>query len=174
MPQTEPVVSPAVDPVVRPSGNAVEAKATPRAAIGSNSAFHHDLATVASPAAIWAVWMDVPGWGRWDEGLKSAISTAPLARGVTGRIMPRSGPPSRFVVTEFIAGNSHAFETALPLAKLTVRRSIISTAPTVIRHEVTFSGWLGGFWAARFGPGFRQALPPTMEGLVGIAEASPR
>lgn len=136
---------------------------------GSDQAFHHEVTTGASPEAIWALWMDVPGWGCWDAGLKSASSRAPLARGVTGRIVPQRGPAARFVVSAFAPSDHYAFETALPLARLTVRRTIIATSPTVIRHDVAFSGLLAGFWAARFGPGFRRALPPTMDRLVALA-----
>lgn len=153
------------------SGALAAAAATAPLAAGSNRAFHHEVTTRATPEAVWAVWMNVPGWGRWDAGLKSASSPAPLALGVTGRIVPHNGPASRFVVSQFSVGKSHAFETALPLARLTVRRTIIGTDPTVIRHDVSFSGLLAGFWAARFGPSFRQALPPTMARLVALAEA---
>lgn len=147
------------------------ASAAPMAS-GSNREFQHDVTTTASPAAVWAVWMDVPGWGRWDLGLKSARSDAPLAKGVSGSIVPRSGSTANFVVRDFVAGKSYTFETSLPLAKLSVRRSIVATSPTRFRHEVRFSGWLAGFWAWQLGPSFREALPPTMRKLAVIAEAS--
>lgn len=145
--------------------------ATPIAA-GTDRVFHHDLTTTASPAAIWRMWMDVSDWGRWDLGLRSASSAAPLKAGVMGRLLPLSGPASNFAVTEFVPGITYAFATSLPLATLTVRRTIVAISPqTVIRHDVAFSGPLAGFWAARLGPGFRAALPPTMQRLAGIAEA---
>jgi hypothetical protein len=153
---------------------ATAAPAAPLVADGNNKVFRYDVTTAASPAAVWAVWMDVAGWGRWDLGLESARSEGALAAGVKGQIVPRSGPASRFRVTAFVPLQSYAFETALPLAKLTVRRAIVGTAPTVIRHEVRFSGLLAGVWAGRFGPSFRAALPPTMHKLVTIAEAGGR
>lgn len=152
----------------------LSAAAAPLAA-GTNRAFHYEVATSASPAAVWRLWMDVPGWGRWDRGLKSATSSGPIKAGATGKIVPLSGPSSNFKVTDFAPGTAYAFATSLPLATLTVRRTIAATTPrTIIRHDVQFSGPAAGFWAARFGPGFRAALPPTMQRLAALAEAEAR
>jgi hypothetical protein len=114
--------------------------------------------------------MAVDTWGTWDKGLKSARAERPLAMGVKGTIIPHNGPDAAFEVVGFDPGVSYAFATSLPLARLTVTRTITGTSPTRLRHDVAFSGLLGGFWAGRFGPGFRAALPPTMETLIARAE----
>ena len=137
---------------------------------GTNRAFSHTVATKASAEAVWRLWTDVSTWKDWDKGLKDAELEGPIAQGARGRIMPLSGPASRFEVTEFTEGSSYAFETRLPFARLIVRRSFVSREPVVFRHEVSFEGALAGFWAGRFGPGFRAQLPPTMEALAVLAE----
>ena len=39
-------------------------------------------------------------------------------------------------------------------------------------HEVCFTGPMAFLWAALLGPGFRKALPPTMEKLAALAETA--
>ena len=147
---------------------------TPVIAAGTNQAFYHEVSTVAPPNAVWAIWTDVAGWGRWDKGLKSANLDGPFVTGARGTLTPLSGPNARFVVREVRQGVSYRFTTALPLASLSVTRTILSSgqnAPTVFRHDVRFDGLLGGFWAKRYGPGFRAALPPTMAAITTLAQA---
>jgi hypothetical protein len=147
----------------------------PVIAAGTNQAFSHEVTTSGPPSAVWAVWTDVAGWGRWDKGLKSASLDGPFVTGARGTLTPLSGPNARFVVREVRQGVSYRFTTALPLASLSVTRTIVSSgqnAPTVFRHDVRFDGLLGGFWAKRYGPGFRAALPPTMAGVAALAQAN--
>ena len=141
-------------------------------AAGTNRAFTHTVTTTASADAIWRLWTDVTTWKDWDRGLKDAEMTGPMKLGATGRIIPLSGPASTFQITEFVDGEHYAFETRMPLARLTVRRTLISRDPVTFRHDVSFDGLGAGFWAGRFGPGFRAALPPTMAALSAQAEAA--
>lgn len=140
-------------------------------AAGTNKAFSHTQTTTAPPDAIWALWTDVSTWKAWDKGLKDAVMKGPMQLGANGTIVSLSGPNPGFKVTEYNDGVSYAFVTNLPLAKLTVRRTLLGTQPTTFRHDVSFSGLFGGVWASRFGPTFRAALPPTMEALAALAEA---
>ncbi len=148
----------------------------PALAAGSNRAFYHEASTSASRRQIWALWTDPASWATWDRGLTSARAEETLALGTVGTIVDLGGRESRFTVTEYEELSSYAFETRLPLARLVVRRSFIdgvsndADEPTLIRHDVSFSGILGRFWARRFGPGFRTLLPPTMYALITEAE----
>lgn len=142
----------------------------PGEARGSNGHFRYQLQTDASPAAVWAIWIDVENWKDWDLGLKDARS-APLAFGIEGIVVPRSGPESRFKVTEFDETTyTYAFQSNMPGGKLTVRRTVVSVSPTVIEHEVNFSGFSGWLFGQILGRGFKKALPPTMHKLADIAE----
>lgn len=137
---------------------------------GTNRAFSHTVTTDASSDRVWQLWTDVTTWKDWDKGLKDAKIDEPFALGAKGQILPLSGPSSRFEVVEYVEGQSYTFETRLPLARLIVRRSFVSLDPATFQHEVSFEGFLAVFWASRFGPGFRAALPPTMTSLSELAE----
>lgn len=138
---------------------------------GTNRAFSHSLETSASADQIWQLWTEVSTWKDWDQGLQDAELEGTMTIGAKGKIIPLSGPSSRFEVTEFDDGNSYAFVTRMPFARLIVRRNLVSREPTIFQHEVSFEGALAGFWASRFGPQFREALPSTMEALSALAEA---
>ena len=137
---------------------------------GSNRAFSHTRETQASPDEIWVLWTDVSTWKSWDKGLADAELDGPMGLGAIGRIIPSSGPASRFEVTAWAPNQSYTFETRLPLARLSVTRSFVSLDPVTFRHDVEFKGVLSGFWAARLGPQFRAALPSTMDALAERAE----
>ena len=141
-------------------------------AAGLNQSFSHTLTTSASSEAIWELWTNIETWKSWDLGLKDAQIEGPFSLGAKGKIIPLSGPPADFVVTQYDAGKMYAFSTKLPFATLNVRRTIIGIAPVVFRHDVSFTGPLAGFWASRFGPAFRTALPPTMAKLKALGEAN--
>lgn len=140
-------------------------------AAGTNKAFFHEVTTTADPVDVWRLWTDVSTWKDWDKGLSDAELEGAFRVGAQGKIIPLSGASARFDVTEYDEGSSYAFETRLPFARLEVRRRFVGTDPTVFRHDVSFKGLLGGFWAGRFGPGFREALPLTMETIADLAEA---
>lgn len=138
---------------------------------GTNLAFWHEVTTDASPDKVWKLWTDVSTWKKWDKGLKDAKLEGAMRVGSKGKIIPQSGPSASFEVTEFNPRTSYTFVTNLPMAKLTLRRTITGTSPTRFRHDVSFSGKLAGLLAQRLGPGFRTALPPTMREIAALAES---
>ena len=135
---------------------------------GTNSDFSFTVVT-GNPDGVWALWTDPATWGDWDKGLKSAAMIGQMRLGSTGTITPLSGPQSQFRVVTFDPKKSYAFETRLPLAVLRVARSF-NADRTAFTHRVTFSGPMGFAFARMFGPGFRKALPPTMQELNTLAE----
>jgi hypothetical protein len=138
--------------------------------VNSNSDFSHTLQTT-HPSRIWHFWTHPSTWKSWDGGLKDATTPLePLELAATGTIKPLSGPSARFKVTALTPGKSITFDTRLPLATLSITRTLDQSGPTAtFTHRVRFRGFLGWFWAARFGPGFRRELPLTMQRLADLA-----
>ena len=139
---------------------------------GTARAFAATLECDASAEALWTVWTDVPGWHRWDLGLRGASldpGSGPFAAGATGTLLPTRGRPARLAVTACEPGRSYRFEAALPLARLVVERRIESTGPLRFTHAVHFEGPLAAPWSTLLGPGFAKALPPTMRRAAELA-----
>ena len=138
-------------------------------AVGGNARFSWTLPT-ATPAAVWGRWSDPSTWSEWDGGLRSASLDGPFVVGATGVLTPRSGPASRFKVTEVEVGKRCVFETELLLGRLRVARELgVGERGATFTHTVSFHGSLGWVWATVLGPGFRRELPRTMERLAALA-----
>jgi len=135
---------------------------------GTNCDFRFTVPT-SNPDGVWDLWTRPSTWAQWDRGLRSASLEGVMALGSVGRIVPLSGPASSFTVVAFDPKQSYAFETRLPGSVLRVERSF-DAARTEFTHRVTFSGLTAGAFARMFGPGFRQALPPTMRQLQALSE----
>ena len=104
-------------------------------------------------------------------GLKAArLEEEKVKLGAKGTLVSLEGRESQFEVIEYIEGQSYAFATSLPLAKLIVRRSFVDETSSRFVHEVRFEGFLAFLWSSQFGPEFRRLLPPTMERLAVLAE----
>jgi Polyketide cyclase / dehydrase and lipid transport len=148
--------------------NTPESPSTPVVlASGTNAAFSHTITVRGPSSRIWALWMDVANWPSWDTELKEARAQGPLALDVEGTLLPKQGPASRFKVVAFEQGRRYAFETALPLAKLTVSRELRQDGDaTTFTHDVQFCGLAGPVFAWYFGPKFRVVLPAVMQRLA--------
>lgn len=141
---------------------------TTEIAPGTNRDFSFTVSTDA-PDQVWRLWTTPSTWGSWDRGLQSASMEGEMGLGSTGQIQPLSGPASSFEVVSFDPQDRYAFVTKLPMAELKVERSF-NADRTAFTHRVTFSGPMAFAFARMFGPGFRQALPPTMRQLNTLAE----
>jgi hypothetical protein len=136
------------------------------AAPNGNLSFAHRQPTSA-PDAIWALWIDVEGWPRWDTALRRATLTEPIGLGARGRLVPVRGLPSRFEITQWEPRRRYAFTTALPGASLVVTRTLLPDGR--FEHAVEFLGPRAEPWARRLGPDFRRALPGVMQRLNVLA-----
>ena len=141
-------------------------------AAGTPLRFHHTHETTAPPEAVWRLWTHVPTWKEWDGGLDDArIEGDDLARGKSGLVVA-GGREIPFHVSEHMEGEASEIVTALPLARLVVRRTFASREPTRFRHDVHFEGVLAPFFALLLGRRFRRILPRTMASLAELAERS--
>jgi hypothetical protein len=136
-------------------------------ASGTNRSFSHTVRTSASPAAVWRVWTDVGGWPRWDVELESARLDGVFRDGAEGVIKPRSGPPTRFRISQVHEFARYVMRTVLPGGVLSIERR---QGPGAFTHEIRFVGPLGAAFAELMGPGFRRALPVAMERVRVLAE----
>ncbi len=133
--------------------------------------FQHAQTTTASRETIWAIWMDVANWHKWDTELESAQSDSDLILGAQGTLKSKGSPKSRFTITEFTDGESFTFTVSMPLAKLHVAHYFEAGDNTTFVHEVWFDGLLSGVFARLLGNTYAQALPNVLKLIQEIAES---
>lgn len=135
--------------------------------------FDHTVETTAPPEKIWGARTDVERWPEWDTELASAALDGSFALGAKGKLKPKSGPASRFFISELTPGESYAFTTRLPLCELKVRRYLTrrDSGGAFFTHEVSFVGPLSFVFGNLLGRRYREALPVIMENLRKIAES---
>lgn len=141
----------------------------------SNHQFEHTIITTAAPAQVWAIWLDVAQWPRWDLGLRAASLHGPFALEARGEVIPDRGPKARFKVTAYVPFVSYTLTFGLPLGKLIIER-VLSTTPnglTSFTHRVRFTGPLRGIFGRSLGRRYRELLPLAMEQIKLLAEAQP-
>jgi hypothetical protein len=92
--------------------------------------FSHTLKTSASPEKIWAIWTDVARWSAWDTELLDSHLESAFVLGAVGKLTPKTGRVSPFIISQLSAGNSYTFTLKLPLCKLNVY-----TLPTKFRSK---------------------------------------
>ena len=137
----------------------------------SDRHFSHTETTSATPESIWRVWTDVTNWKAWDSGLKDAFLDEPFKLYATGTIVSLEGRKSKFVITEYVEGESYVMKTKLPLGSLYVKRYLtIEGGRTTFTHEVWFKGLTKGLFAKAFGGKFRAMLPEVLKNIKQIVE----
>src|SRR5262249_35641271 len=82
--------------------------------------------TRAASGRVWAAYVDVANWPKWDKGLAYYNPDGPFATGTSGILQPTGGPELPFTLT--MVENGRRFDD----------RTVISPDAAVIgRHELT-------------------------------------
>jgi len=131
----------------------------------------HTLETTALPENIWALWMDVPGYSGWDDGIEWAKLSGEFKVGASGELKPRGGRAAVFTITELVEGRSFSDLTKLPFARLRFRHSMEPTdMGTRMTHRIEVEGPLTWIWVQVLQPSFQASLPAAMRKLARLAE----
>ena len=131
--------------------------------------------TTAPPEAVFARWADMESWPEWDEALAWIRLDGPFVAGMTGRLKPRRGPESRFVVESLEPGSGFTTVSAVPGGRLRIRHlaGVRSDGRTDVTVEVSIEGTLGRIWAVLLRRSVSRSTPPGVERLVAAAERRP-
>jgi hypothetical protein len=127
--------------------------------------------TTATSNKIWEVWTDVPNWKQWDKGLKDAVLTSAFMVGAKGKITPKKGPKSKFVISALEPYQSYTFKTKIPFGWLIIKRTLeVKEGKTFFTHDVAFTGLLKKVLGKKLGKNYRAMLPSVLAEIKRIAE----
>lgn len=133
--------------------------------------FAHSLPLQAADSVLWRYWTHTDLWPLWDTGLKSATLQGDFVEGSRGKLLPDRGPAAKFRLLEVQPQHSYTFVTALPGAKLLIKRQLQEVnGVRYFTHMVWFEGPLANFWFKRLGKRYQALLPEVMEKLRQLCE----
>ena len=122
----------------------------------------------ATPANVWKVLCDVPGWKRWNAGIEHITLHGPFATGATFTMQP---PGSDAFVSTLIAVDENAGftdETVVDQTRVIVDHRIEALSPQRVR--VSYSTRIAGPEAAEIGPFVTGDFPDVLRGLKETVE----
>ena len=126
-------------------------------------------ATSAPPATVWPLLADPGRWPEWDPALESARGA--VAKGARVHTRLRSGRGVTLRVVSVDPGRAVADRQRLPMARLTVTRTIAADAGgSRLTFDARFSGVLGRLWWRIAGGRLATGLQAQSRGLVAAAE----
>ena len=127
----------------------------------------HSIETTASPAALWAIWSDVPGWAKWNAGIASIELEGPFADGTWFATKPPGEEAFRSKLLEVRANESFVDETRVGDLVVTVMHRIERLGPE--RTRVIYAVFAEGPDADQIGPAISADFPEVLAGLVALA-----
>lgn len=98
--------------------------------------------TTASAERVWAIYCDVAGWPRWDQGITRSQLDGPFAVGTVGSLQPVGGPELPFTITFVEEGHVFADRTPIgPVNAVIFRHELTSQSDgTQITHTIEIDG----------------------------------
>ncbi|WP_018684968.1 SRPBCC family protein [Actinokineospora enzanensis] len=127
----------------------------------------HSVDTTATPAAVFALWADVPGWRAWNGDVTASVLDGPFATGSTIAMTTLDGDRIPLTLADVQADRSFTDEARFP--GLLVRTHHLLT-PTPTGTTVTYRMEITGQAGPDLGPTISGDFPETMAALVALAE----
>ncbi|RZU52646.1 hypothetical protein EV385_4520 [Krasilnikovia cinnamomea] len=132
------------------------------------------ITTDVPAQAFFERWADTATWPQWNTDTDWVRLDGPLRTGATGRLKPKGGPATRFVVTSLVPGRELTDVSLLLGARLTFQHlvSTDSSGQTTVSVRVTITGPLAFLWTAVLGKGIANALNGDLIRLEAAARTA--
>ncbi|MBY5775254.1 polyketide cyclase [Rhizobium leguminosarum] len=135
--------------------------------------FRHTTTVDADPGDIWALWVDVNGWPRWDSGLESTKFSGTFRKGSSFELTPRGGEPLEVTLRSVTEGEEFSDETILAFGTIRNAHRMRPVAGKVeLTHEVeaVINKAEAVFFASEIWPHMRDGIPEALANIRGIVE----
>lgn len=130
----------------------------------------YSIETSASPATIWPLWADVPGWAQWNAGIEAIELHGPFATG-TRFTMKTPGQPA-FTSTLRAVRENEWFEDETVIDDIRVVVSHRLEPLGSGRTRITYAAQVEGPGAEEVGPAVSGDFPEVLAALAARAEAA--
>ena len=131
--------------------------------------YDYSIETSASPEVIWRIFIDVPGWKKWNAGIEEIEMRGPFAVGSEFTMTPPGQEPLLTRLIEVRENEVFVDETRVGDLVIVVAHRIESLS--VHRTKVTYSVEATGPGCNEVGPAVSSDFPDVLKSLVRLAES---
>lgn len=127
----------------------------------------------ADPSDISAIWVDINGWPRCDDGLESTKFSETFRAGSSFELTPRGGEALTVTLRSVTQGEEFSDEAALPFGKIRNAHRLMSINGKVeVTHEIQalINKPDAGFFAEEIWPHMRNGLAGALSNIRRIIE----
>ena len=128
------------------------------------------IETRATPARVWQLFSDVPGWKAWNAGIEHIELHGPFAEGTTFTMQPPGTDAFVSTLTAVVENQGFTDETVIDDTRVIVAHLIEPLATGLTR--ITYSTRITGPLAAEIGPMVTGDFADVLQSLRTIAEST--
>ncbi len=126
------------------------------------------IETTAAPAAIWALFVDVNGWKRWNAGIERIEIHGPFASGTRFTMQPPGAEAFTSLLVDVRENEGFTDETVIDATRVLVHHRIEPLDSG--RTRIVYGTEITGPGAAEFGPAITADFPEVLLALSRLAE----
>lgn len=134
--------------------------------------FEHTVDVAATPAQIWARYVEVATWTEWDEGLDEVTLDGPFAVGSRGTLRPSGQEALPFTLTWMAENEGFGDETEIPgkmVLRFLHRLAPLPGGGTRVTHRLEIEGPAAAEIGPHLGPEISSGFPQTIATLGAVA-----
>jgi uncharacterized protein YndB with AHSA1/START domain len=134
--------------------------------------YEHGLETSAPPEAIWKLWADVDGWGRWNGDIERVTLSGPFAEGSEIAMTPRGQDTVRLRLAEVRENELFVDEATFDGVVLRTSHELRPRdgGRTRVVYRMQITGPNVDVIGPELGPAITADFPDTIAALVALAE----
>jgi Polyketide cyclase / dehydrase and lipid transport len=131
----------------------------------------HSIETTASALAVWRLWADVPGWGKWNADIERIELDGPFAAGSVITMTPRGQDPVVLRIGELVENELFVDEAEIDDVVIRTHHLIEPIGDERIRivYRIEISGPGAGRLGPELGPQISADFPDTLAELARLA-----
>jgi uncharacterized protein YndB with AHSA1/START domain len=128
------------------------------------------IETTASPANIWRLFSDVPGWKKWNAGIEHIEIHGPFVTGTTFTMKPPEAEPFTSTLITVQENESFTDETVIDGTRVVVHHSIVPLPSG--QNRIVYATEITGPRAEEYGTAVTSDFAEVLGALKALAELS--
>jgi uncharacterized protein YndB with AHSA1/START domain len=138
--------------------------------------FEHSVLARTSRERVWALWMDVAAWPKWNPGVGRVQLDEPVAEGATGTVRAVGGPTSTFRILTIEPEQRLVTEASEWLVRLRFEHELADQGDgqLLVTHRVRMTGAGTPLLRHTIGARLERTIPAALAALVELTAGLPK